>query len=131
MATALRGHADLGETGSPCPPKAVGMAPKSRFSTGKNDQPHMRRMIGRAGDRRATSTKPARSNADARPVHANAAGIVSEYGTYGYASTAVAPCFAAKFTAASISFTDTPRRRYGFATNRHEIDHTGVSSTGA
>jgi len=40
-------------------------------------------MIGLVGERRATSTNPAARNADARPVHTNAAGAVSWAGSTG------------------------------------------------
>jgi creatinine amidohydrolase/Fe(II)-dependent formamide hydrolase-like protein len=68
------------------------------------------RMIGRFADRRATSTNPAFWNADARPVQANASAIFAS-GSFGYPSTAGAPCCRAKSTAALRSFTETPRPR--------------------
>lgn len=43
----------------------------------------VQRMIGRVGDGRATSWKPAATNAEASPVQANTSGIVSCFGCCG------------------------------------------------
>jgi hypothetical protein len=48
-------------------------------------------MIGRFGDPRAASSYPAARNAATVPVHANASGIFTEYGSTGYPSMMCAP----------------------------------------
>lgn len=40
-------------------------------------------MIGRPGERRATSTNPAAANDEAKPVQANASGMAPERGSTG------------------------------------------------
>ncbi len=101
----------------------------ARRSRDASEGGRSRRMIGRVFDRRATSLKPALRNADGIPVHTNGSGVRAIVGSTGYPSTISAPCFIAISAAARRRPAETPRWRYGRATNRQEIDQTGCSST--
>jgi len=90
-------------------------------------------MIGRVGERRATSRKPAFRKAEASPVHAKTGGISAApfpffFGSIGYPSTTDPPWRRTWSAAARSSDTVTPRRRCGLATNRQTTDQTGASS---
>ena len=71
-----------------------------------------------------TSLNPALSNDDGIPVQANAAGILLEYGSTGYASTILAPFSLQNLITFFNNSTDNPCLRNCFPMNKQLTDQT-------